>query len=99
MGERLCRRVLRQALALDQLIPKVPPPARAPEPRPDRAVLCQALLNTGQVRTRADLATALGCSRAWVTKVRGPSGTLPAHRREPGSAWLTQAPLSAGPGG
>jgi biotin operon repressor len=29
------------------------------------------MLDTGLVRSRAELARALGCSRAWVTKVLG----------------------------
>jgi len=71
MNGRLCHRALRHALLLDELIFEAPRPAPAPEPRPDRIALFQAMLASGQVRNRAELARALGCSRAWVTKVLG----------------------------
>ena len=71
MSGRLCHRPLRHALLLRELVPGVPEPQPAPQPTPDRAALFQAMLDTGQVSNRAELARALGCSRAWVTKVLG----------------------------
>jgi hypothetical protein len=69
MNGRLRRRALRYALLLDELAPQGPAPVPQPEPHPDRPVLFQAVLDTGQVGTRAELARLLGRSRAWVTKV------------------------------
>jgi hypothetical protein len=45
-------------------------------PEPLRTRRNQAMLDTEQVRNRAGLARALGCSRAWVTKVLGGGGEL-----------------------
>jgi hypothetical protein len=73
MNGRLCHRPLRHVLLLDELLLKVPSPLPAPEPEPDRAAVFQAMLDTGQVKNRAELARALGCSRAWVTRVLGAS--------------------------
>jgi len=71
MNGRLCHRAFPHALLLDELLPTSCTPPLAPEPTPDRAAILQAMLNTGHVRNRADLAGALGCSRAWVTRVLG----------------------------
>jgi hypothetical protein len=79
MRGRLCNRPLRHALLLDEPLPEIPKPPPAPEPKPDRAALFRAMLAGGQVGSRAELARALGCSRAWVTKVLGSAkqnGTL-----------------------
>ena len=48
-----------------------PTPVASSKPRRDRAVPFQAMLDTGQVADRAELARALGCSMAWVTRVLG----------------------------
>ena len=69
MNGRLCHRPLRHALLLHELLPEVSTPPATPEPKPDRAVLFRALLDSGLVSNRAKLARALGCSRAWVTRV------------------------------
>ena len=71
MNGRLCQRALRHALLLDELLPGVPEPVSEPEPKPDRVAVFQAMLDTGLVSNRAELARALGCSRAWVTRVLG----------------------------
>lgn len=71
MNGRLCNRPLRHALVLDELPAEVPTPPAAPGPKPDRTALFQAVPDAGLVRNRADLARALGCSRAWVTRVLG----------------------------
>jgi hypothetical protein len=71
MNGRLCHRALRHALLLDELLPAVADPPATPPPKPNRAALFQAMLDGGQIRNRAELARALGCSRAWVTKVLG----------------------------
>jgi hypothetical protein len=56
------------------------PAALVPQPKPlpmpketplQRAQRYQAMLDGGLVRNRAELARALGCSRAWVTRVLG----------------------------
>jgi hypothetical protein len=46
-----------------------PPPGSQKETPPERASRFQAMLDSGEARSRADLARLLGCSRAWVTKV------------------------------
>jgi len=74
MNGRLCRRALRHALVLNELLPEVPSSPATPERTPHRAAVFQAMLDNGEVRNRADLARALGCSRAWVTKVLGVCG-------------------------
>ena len=71
MNGRPCHRALRHALLLDEPLLEVPNPPPAPEPKPDRAAVFQAMLDTGQVRNRAELARLLGCSGAWLTKVLG----------------------------
>jgi len=73
MNGRLCHRALRHAFLPEELIPELSGPTLAPEPRPDRAALFQAMLASGQARNRAELARLVGCSRAWVTRVLGAS--------------------------
>jgi DNA invertase Pin-like site-specific DNA recombinase len=73
MNGRLGHRALRHALLLDELLPEPPKPRPTQEPTPDRAAVFQAMLDTGEVRNRAELARALGCSKAWVTRVLGPA--------------------------
>jgi hypothetical protein len=72
MNGRLCNRPLRHALLLQELPVEVPTAPVAPGRKPDRAAVFQAMLDTGLVTSRAELARALGCSRAWVTRVLGP---------------------------
>ena len=64
--------------ALSRLRYAFDPAALVPEPKPlplpretpfERARRYQAMLDAGLVKNRADLARALGCSRAWVTRV------------------------------
>ena len=68
------------------------PAALAPKPEPlplpketpfQRAQRYQAMLDTELVSNRAELARALGCSRAWVTKVLGRGLTGPAELGPP----------------
>jgi hypothetical protein len=55
----------------DDLIPE-PKPVVLPKETPyQRAHRFQTMLDTGLVTNRAELARALGCSRAWVTRVLG----------------------------
>jgi hypothetical protein len=75
MNGRPCNRPLRHALLLHELTVEAPSPPVAPEARPDRAVLFQAMLDTGQASSRAELARLLGCSRAWVTRALGTQPT------------------------
>ena len=79
MNGRLCRRALRHALLLDELIPEVSDRPPAPQPLPDGAAVFQAMLDSGQAGSRAELARAPGCSRAWVTKVLGAAETPDRH--------------------
>jgi hypothetical protein len=72
---RLCHRPLRHALLVHELPFEIPTPPVPLQPKPDRAALFQAMLDSGLVRSRAELARALGCSRAWVTKVLGGRAT------------------------
>ena len=46
---------------------------RAPADEQERTRRFQSILNDNPAMTRANLAHKLGCSRAWVTKVLGPS--------------------------
>jgi hypothetical protein len=63
------------------LLPK-PKPLPAPRETPSqRAQRYQAMIDTGLVSNRAELARALGCSRAWVTKVLGPRSQRSARRQ------------------
>ena len=71
MNGRLCNRPLRHALLFDERPAEVPTPPTPPQSKPDRAALFQAMLDIGLVANRAELARALGCSRAWVTRVLG----------------------------
>ncbi len=48
----------------------------------------QAMLDSGQVKNRADLARMLGCSRAWVTKVLSQQRGL---RRGANNPWRSDA--------
>jgi hypothetical protein len=72
MNGRLCNRPLRHALLLHELPVELPTAPVAPEPKPDRAALFQAMLDSRPIANRAELARALGCSRAWVTEVLQP---------------------------
>ena len=67
-------------LALPRFRYAFDPAALAPKPEPlplpkETPFQCaqryQGMLDAGQVSNRAELARALGCSRAWVTKVLG----------------------------
>ena len=61
----------RHAFDPEALIPE-PEPVPLPTETPlQRACRYQAMLDAGLVSNRAELARALGCSRAWVTKVLG----------------------------
>ncbi len=71
MNGCLCNRLLRHALLLHKLPIEAPSPPVAREPKPDHAALFQAMLDTGLISNRIAVARALGCSRAWVTKVLG----------------------------
>ena len=71
MNGRLCRRAVHHAFLPDELLTE--PPVQNPRSaaKPERRIIFQAMLDTGQARNRAEVARLLGCSRAWVTKVLG----------------------------
>jgi hypothetical protein len=54
------------------LVPDTKPLTLPRETPRERAQRYQAMLDTGLVSNRAELARTLGCSRAWVTRVLGP---------------------------
>ena len=63
----------RHSFVADDLIPEPDLISPARETLAQRACRFQAMVDSGQAGSRAEVARMLGCSRAWVTRVLGRS--------------------------